>query len=218
MLRFLIERPVDAPIKLLCLGAHCDDIELGCGGTILKWLNEHESVDIHWIVFSAAGERLREAEQSANQFLSAAASKRIEFHAFPDGYFPSAYSAIKDKFEHIKTRAHPDLILTHHLEDRHQDHKLLADLTWNTFRNHLILEYEIPKYEGDLGKPNLFVQLDKATCLSKARLIYENFPSQRARDWFDEETILSLARIRGIESKSPSQFAEAFHCRKLVIG
>jgi LmbE family N-acetylglucosaminyl deacetylase len=202
---------------VLCLGAHCDDIEIGCGGTILRLLREEPGCEIYWKVFSSTPLRKREALKSAGLFLNGAKSKRLVINSYRDSYFPSLYGRIKAEFERLKKEFAPDLVLTHYRHDLHQDHRLISELTWNTFRSHLILEYETPKYDGDLGTPNLFVKLDRRTSECKAKYLCESFASQRTKQWFTAETFLALQRLRGIESNSPDGFAEGFHCRKLVV-
>jgi len=204
------------PLKVLCLGAHSDDIEIGCGGTILRLLAGPQEIDIDWVVFGAGSKREQEARASATLFLSQAKSKNIIVKNFRDGYFPFQGTQIKDYFEELKTTT-PDLILTHCRKDAHQDHRLIEELTWNTFRNHFILEYEIPKYDGDLGHPNVFVPLDQGFYKKKIRYLMEAFETQRSKRWFGEETFLALMRLRGMECVSPSGYAEAFYCRKLVL-
>jgi LmbE family N-acetylglucosaminyl deacetylase len=203
--------------RVLCLGAHCDDIEIGCGGTVLRLLREEPGCEIYWKVFSSTPIRKREAVKSAGLFLAGAKSKKLVINSFRDSYFPSLYGRIKAEFEKLKKEFAPDLILTHYRHDLHQDHRLVSELTWNTFRSHLILEYEIPKYDGDLGAPNFFVGLDRRTSECKAKYICDSFASQRTKHWFTAETFLALLRLRGIEANSPDGFAEGFHCRKLVV-
>jgi LmbE family N-acetylglucosaminyl deacetylase len=217
MLELSLRKPAGAPIRLLCLGAHSDDIEIGCGGTILTLLAQFDDVEVHWIVFSASEARAGEARTSARAFLSRARKQQVRVHDFRDGFFPYLGGQIKDQFELLKEELSPDLVFTHHRDDRHQDHRLISDLTWNTFRNHFILEYEIPKYDGDLGAPNFFVPLLPAVCSRKIQLIIESFVSQRRRQWFDEETFLAILRLRGMEASAPSRFAEAFYARKTVL-
>ncbi len=207
----------ETPRTILCLGAHSDDLEIGCGGALLKWCAENPNLDVHWAVFSAHGARAREAKTSAGKFLRRAKSRNLHFHDFRDGFFPHEGGRLKAAFEELKGRVSPDLILTHHRHDRHQDHRMVCELTWNTWRNHLVLEYEIPKYDADLGKPNVFVPLSKAQCKRKIALLTASFPSQRGRQWFDEETFGSLLRLRGLECNSPTRYAEAFHAEKLVL-
>jgi LmbE family N-acetylglucosaminyl deacetylase len=204
-----------SPLKVLCLGSHSDDIEIGCGGTILRLLSELR-VDIVWIVFGASDERKREACKSAELFLGHANSKEIVIRNFRDGFFPFEGARIKDYFEELKLMS-PQLIFTHNRKDAHQDHRLIAELTWNTFRNHIVLEYEIPKYDGDLGQPNLFVPLNQQFYEKKVRYLMDTFATQRSKSWFDKETFLGLMRLRGMECVAPSGYAEAFYCRKLVI-
>jgi LmbE family N-acetylglucosaminyl deacetylase len=202
---------------VLCLGAHADDIEIGCGGTILKLLETHAGLDIRWIVFSAAEDRAREVQHSAEQFLAGAQSLIIETLRFKDSYFPYQGADIKDYFEKIKPNIAPDLIFTHYRHDLHQDHRLISELTWNTFRNHLILEYEVPKWDGDMGAPNVFVPLTEAQYRHKVRYLLDNFQSQAGRPWFCEELFLSLLRLRGMECNAPSGHAEAFYARKISL-
>jgi LmbE family N-acetylglucosaminyl deacetylase len=200
---------------VLCLGAHADDIEIGCGGTILKLVARYPHAKFHWVVFSAAEVRKDEAEASASRFLAGAASSTIEVWSFRDGYFPYVGTNIKDFFEDLKREINPDLILTHHGRDLHQDHRLLSELTWNTFRDHVILEYEIPKYDGGLGSPNLFVPLTTSEKERKIELLLASFPSQTARSWFTQSTFDGIMRLRGVESNSPSGYSEGFYCRKV---
>jgi LmbE family N-acetylglucosaminyl deacetylase len=206
-----------APLHILCLGSHADDMEIGCGGTLLKLIESYRNVSVNWVVFSASETRASEAQTSAMKFLEGAAQKTVDVEAFRDGFFPYVGSDIKQYFEDLKGRCSPDLIFTHYRDDRHQDHRLISDLTWNTFRNHFILEYEIPKYDGDLGSPNVFVHLDEAICRRKVRGIIDAFQTQRNHHWFTEETFMSLLRLRGIESAAPDGYAEGFFCRKAVM-
>jgi LmbE family N-acetylglucosaminyl deacetylase len=206
----------NAPLKILCLGAHSDDIEIGCGGLILDILRRHKRVEVDWIVFSAPVAREREARRSAALFLRGARRTRVAIHRFRDGFFPYEGGDIKGIFEALKTAA-PDLVLTHYRDDRHQDHRVLSDLTWNTFRNHLILEYEIPKFDGDLGAPNCFVPLKRSTCARKVRYLTSVFGTQRDKHWFSEETFMGLMRLRGMECRASDGYAEAFYARKVVL-
>ena len=204
------------PLRLLCIGAHSDDIEIGCGGTILRLLQEYPQMEIHWVVLGATGQRAIEAVESANLFLVNARQKAIIIREFRDGFFPYIGAEIKDFFEELKRQVSPDLILTHHRQDLHQDHRLVSELTWNTFRNHLILEYEIVKYDGDLGTPNLFVHLNDLICHHKIQNILKCFSSQKDKPWFTEDAFLSILRLRGLESNAPDKYAESFYCRKIV--
>lgn len=213
----MIQLRFDQIRTILCIGAHADDIEIGCGGTILKLLNQFSDIRVCWAVLSGDEQRAEEARRSAEQFLAAAAQSEVHVESFRDGYFPYVGAPIKDYFFELREQVAPDLIFTHRREDLHQDHRLVAELTWNTFRDHLILEYEIHKYEGDLGHPNLLVPLDAVTCQRKIEAILHNFPSQHDREWFSGETFWSLLRMRGIEAGSAATFAEAFHCRKMIL-
>jgi LmbE family N-acetylglucosaminyl deacetylase len=205
-------------LSVLCLGAHSDDLEIGCGGTVLDLLQQRNDVSIHWIVFSGSAERAREARCSAQHFLRGAYDVKIDILSFRDGFFPFVGADIKEVFEQIKGTTAPDLIFTHQNEDRHQDHRLISQLTWNTFRNHLVLEYEIPKYDGGLTTPNLYVQLSEQARERKHGLLMEWFATQRDKRWFSRETFDALMRLRGIECASPTGYAEGFHLRKTVLG
>ena len=203
--------------KLLCLGAHSDDIEIGCGGTILRLLDEFPGISIHWIVFGASGQRAREATRSAEAFLKDARSQTIEVKGFRDGYLPYIGGEVKDVFEGLKAGPPPDLILTHYRHDLHQDHRLICELTWNTFRDHLIWEYEVPKYDGDLGTPNLYVSLTGEMCRRKTDHLMKHFRTQRSKRWFTRDVFMGLMRLRGIEAAGPHPYAEAFYGRKVLI-
>jgi LmbE family N-acetylglucosaminyl deacetylase len=205
------------PLTVMAIGAHPDDIEIGCGGTILSWVAAKRITFAWWVVLTAPGERADEARTGCDAFLSHDVERRLIVERFRDGFLPHAGPPLKELFERLRSMADPDVVLTHHRDDLHQDHRLANELTWNTFRDHLILEYEIPKYDGDLGSPNLFVELPRAVCEEKADRIAAAFPSQAEKHWFGRETILSLGRIRGIESRSRTGFAEAFHARKIVV-
>ena len=206
-----------APLEILCLGAHCDDLEIGCGGTVLRLLGERPGSRVHWVVFASNPERAEEARAAAGSFLERAGERHVDIRSFRESYFPYVAADIKDYFEQIKARVRPDLVLCHHRHDLHQDHRIIAELTWNTFRNHVIAEYEIPKYEGDLGTPNVFVPLSREIAERKVELLLRHFPSQAARTWFRPETFQGLMSIRGIECAAPEGRAEAFHARKLVL-
>lgn len=202
------------PIQILALGAHSDDIEIGAGGAILQWIATRAEVHVHWCVLSTNTARAAEAETSAIDFLKGAASSRIELESFRDGYFPYDGAKLKDWFEGLRRRVDPDLILTHRAGDAHQDHREVSQITWNTFRNHQILEYEIPKWDGDFCQPNIYVPLDAAVLDRKVALLMQHFATQRSKDWFDAETFRGLARLRGIECRAPTSHAEGFMMRK----
>lgn len=203
--------------QILCLGAHSDDIEIGCGGTILKLLKTYPNARVTWVVFSGKGSRVDEAQASAESFLAGIEEKQIFVKDFRDGFFPYTGAEIKDYFETLKPLSEPDIIFTHYREDRHQDHRVISDLTWNTFRDHFILEYEIPKFDGDLGSPNFYMHLDREICQEKVALLIKHFGTQANKHWFTEETFLAILRLRGIECRAPEQYAEAFYGRKIVL-
>ena len=209
--------PTTSPLKVLCLGAHSDDIEIGCGGLILTLVGGATPVDVTWVVFSAPAGRQREARRGAAAFLRGAAHTRVMIEQFTDGHFPYEGAAIKAVFEVLKRETAPDLVLVHYRDDRHQDHRVLSDLAYNTFRDHLILEYEIPKFDGDLGSPNCFIPLGRATCALKVKHLRNVFASQRDKHWFSADTFMALMRLRGMECRAASGYAEAFYGRKVVI-
>ena len=216
MLEIKLFESNDKP-KILCLGAHSDDIEIGCGGTILRFIEAAPKAQFRWIVFSGNENRNREAQQSASAFLNEIESKQIDIYNFRESYFPFIGAEIKDCFEKTKQEFSPDIIFTHCNNDAHQDHILISQLTWNTFRNHFIMEYEIPKYDGDLGTPNLYVHLDESLVQRKTDFLCDFFKTQKEKLWFSEKNFRSIMSIRGIESNSPTSYAEAFYCRKMVF-
>jgi LmbE family N-acetylglucosaminyl deacetylase len=204
-------------LDLLCLGAHSDDLEIGCAGTLLRWLAEVPEVHVTWVVLSAPGERATEARRSARALLKGAASVELVIGDFTDAQFPAELPRLKAFLAALGQRARPDVVLTHRLEDRHQDHRTVAELTWQTWRDHLILEYEIPKYEGDLGQPNVYVPLPAALAQRKVRHLMRHFGSQRGKGWFNEATFRGLMALRAIECRAPDGQAEALHARKVVL-
>jgi LmbE family N-acetylglucosaminyl deacetylase len=204
-------------LSVLCLGAHADDIEIGAGGTLLGWIASGVQLDVHWCVLSAEGARAAEAQGSAGAFLAGATGMRIELAQFKDSHFPYQGSDIKVWLENLKGRVTPDLILTHRRDDAHQDHRELCQLTWNAFRDHIILEYEIPKWDGDIGQPNVYVPLTAQLLDRKVELLRRHFATQRSKDWFGVETFRGLARLRGMECRAPEGYAEAFTARKITL-
>lgn len=206
-----------SPKKILCLGAHCDDIEIGCGGALLKLIGTIKDVHVYWVVFSSDERREKEAVNSANDFLKSLKKKTIVIKRFRNSFFPYCGAEIKEYFEQLTKEFSPDIIFTHFRNDLHQDHRLISELTWNTFRNHLILEYEIPKYDGDFGSPNFFIQFDETISLNKIGKIMKYFKSQSDKAWFTRDTFLSILRLRGVESNAPEKYAEGFYCRKIIL-
>jgi LmbE family N-acetylglucosaminyl deacetylase len=217
MIQLSLAKKDSQPLEILCLGCHSDDIEIGCGGSILKMAKQHPEAIFHWVVFSAIGAREAEARRAASMFVEAHRLRGPILKAFPDGFMPFNGGEIKAVFEELKREISPDVIFTHNRKDAHQDHRLIAELTCNTWRDHFILEYEIPKYDGDLGQPSVFVPLEEDSYKSKVRFLMEAFESQRSKRWFQPETFLSLMRLRGMECNAPSGYAEAFYGRKLVL-
>ena len=204
------------PLRLLCLGAHCDDIEIGAGGTILRLLAERE-VDVRWHVFTSEPARALEARASAEAFLGGARRSEVSVGELPASFLPAHFADLKQSFFELRQSFTPDLILTHHLADRHQDHRMVAELTWQTYRDHTTFAYEIPKYEGDLGQPNLYVPLSREQADAKVAAILASFPSQASHSWFDADTFQAMLRLRGLECNAASGRAEAFHAPKLVL-
>ena len=217
MIRFALDPGRTAPLSILCLGAHSDDLEIGCGATLLRLKREMRDLRVHWVVFAAGGERAEEARRGAGRVLEGLAHAEVELHDHRDGYFPECWGTIKDRFEALKSVVSPDVIFTHWGNDAHQDHRIISELTWNTWRDHLVLEYEVPKYDGDLGRPNLFVPIDAEIANEKVALLHECFASQTKRAWFSEETFLGLMRVRAVEAQCADRYAEAFHLRKALL-
>ena len=204
-------------MSVLCLGAHSDDIEIGAGATLLSMQERGVRLDVQWCVLSGGGERESEARASAADFLAGAESAQIEVMSFKDSFFPEQGDAIKSWFAALRDRVNPDLVLTHRRGDAHQDHRQVCRLTWNTFRDHAILEYEIPKWDGDMGKPNLYMPISAKILKRKVDLLITHFGSQRSKQWFDAETFFGLARLRGMECRAPERYAESFFGHKLAL-
>jgi LmbE family N-acetylglucosaminyl deacetylase len=212
-----LARPGDR-LSVLCLGAHADDIEIGAGGTLLTWIANGAHLDVLWCVLSASGPRADEAYNSASRLLEGAASVEIRLAEFRDGFFPNDGGRIKQWMEELKPLQRPDVIFTHRGDDAHQDHREISHLTWNTYRDQLILEYEVPKWDGDLGRPNMYSALPVAILDRKIELLMASFATQRSKDWFDPQVFRGLARLRGMECRAPDGYAEAFHLRKGLLG
>lgn len=205
------------PLQILALGAHCDDIDIGCGGAMLSLLERHPGAHVTWVVMGSNPVRERELRASARRFLRRAGKHQVIAHTFRDGFFPAHFAAIKQEFEALKRLPDPDLVFSHQRGDLHQDHRVVAELTWNTFRNHLILEYEIPKYEGGLTTPSVYVALTPAQVERKIAILWAAYATQRAKRWFTDETFRAMMRLRGIESGGESGWAEGFHASKLLL-
>jgi LmbE family N-acetylglucosaminyl deacetylase len=206
-----------APMRVLCVGAHCDDVEIGCGGTVRALQQRERRTTIDWLVLSGDAERRAETRRAMHRLVRPASRGELLFGDFPDGRFPSAYAPIKDFFESLKRRPSPDLILCHERDDRHQDHRVVNEMIWSTFRDHLVLEYEIPKWDSGLGQPNVYVALTRRDAAAKIDALLDAYRSQASRDWFTRDTFLAMLRLRGLECRSPSGYAEAFHARKLLF-
>ncbi len=217
MLRIPLFHDGDEPRRILALGAHADDIEIGCGGTLLTLTTEYPGTEVRWVVFCSTPARANEAQASAAAFLVNVPRKEIIVKDFRDGFLPYLGASVKESFEELKHGFAPDVIFTHYRDDRHQDHRLVSELTWNTWRNHLVLEYEIPKYDGDLGAPNTFFDLPAATLHRKIDLVLQHFGSQAGKHWLTRDLLHGLARVRGMECAAPDGVAEAFYARKVVF-
>jgi LmbE family N-acetylglucosaminyl deacetylase len=202
---------------VLCLGAHCDDIEIGCAGALMTLSERHPLLKMHWVVFTAEGQREAETRAAAQRLARRPDQITVEVHALRPSWLPTRWGEAKEVMESVRRRWQPHMIFTHRLEDRHQDHRTIAELTWNSFRDHLVLEYEISKYEGDLGQPNLYVPLSRRVAEAKVNMLMQCFPSQHGHDWFDADTFNGLMRLRGLECRAPERYAEAFHARKLIL-
>jgi LmbE family N-acetylglucosaminyl deacetylase len=218
MLGFLLGRAVTSPVRVLAIGAHPDDIEIGCSGTLLRLLEQSAVSEVCWVVLSGRDGRAEEARASADALLAGVAQREVILRDFDDGFFPYDGRELKSFFEALKRDFSPEVVFTHQRSDLHQDHRVTCELTWNTFRDHLILEYEVPKYDGDMGAPNLFVALEDALCRRKIAHLMTHFGSQVSRRWFREDLFSGLLRLRGMECNSPTSFAEGFYCRKAVLG
>jgi LmbE family N-acetylglucosaminyl deacetylase len=217
MLPLLLGRPEASAVRALAIGAHPDDVEIGCGGTIMKLIEESAISEVRWVVLSGEGERSQEARRSAEAILERVPGSEVVICDFLDGFFPYEGRRIKEFFEELKVDFAPDLVFTHQRNDLHQDHRLTCELTWNTFRDHLILEYEVPKYDGDMGAPNTFVPLSESLAERKIGHLMDHFASQRSKHWFQEDLFRSILRLRGMECNSASSHAESFFCRKSVL-
>ncbi len=214
----MIECNLDGVKRVLCLGAHSDDIEIGCGGTVLRLIEQSRNIEFYWLVLSSNPQRAKEAKRSANALLRGAGRATVVVNSFRDGFLPYIGAPVKECFEELKKSFAPDVIFTHFGQDLHQDHRMVCELTWNTFRNHFILEYEIPKYDADLCSPNLFVPLSDAIARKKVNYLMRYFGTQRNKQWFSKDLFYGLMRLRSIEIASPTQHAEGFYGRKVLLG
>jgi LmbE family N-acetylglucosaminyl deacetylase len=203
--------------RVLAVGCHADDIEIGCGGALLTLTRALPGLEVTWLVLSAVDDREREARESAAAFLAGAAETSVEVHAFRDSFLPYLAAEVKEVFVELSRRVQPQVVFTHTREDFHQDHRFAWELTWSAFRDSIILEYEVPKVDGDLGRPNVYVPLLEAVAQEKIELLHRHFPSQTGRQWFDDDTFRGLMRLRGMEANAEERFAEAFTCRKLPL-
>ena len=216
MLGLTLATSSNSALEILCIGAHCDDIEIGCGGTVIVLQQRYPRCKLHLLVLTSTASRRQEAEAAAKALIKVSARGEMRICEFQDGLLPAHLSEVKAEFERMKKAIAPGLVLTHHGLDRHQDHRLVSDITWQTFRDHMIWEYEIPKFDGDLVTPNMYVPLSSALAQRKINLIMRAFSSQHAKPWFKAENLEAMMRLRGLESRAASGYAEGFHCRKLV--
>jgi LmbE family N-acetylglucosaminyl deacetylase len=215
MLDLIVDLPKEQPLRVLCVGAHCDDIEIGCGATLHALQSRGQKPVIDWVVLSGTKERRKETERAMHMLVRPRSRGKLQFGNFPDGRFPAAYAEIKSLCESLKNKPHPDLILCHERDDRHQDHRVVNEMIWSTFRDHLVLEYEVPKWDGGLGQPNIYVPVDAKDADAKVDALMKSYPSQAGRHWYTRDTFMAILRLRGLECRSPSGYAEAFHGRKL---
>ena len=216
MLGLTFGKPNGSALEILCIGAHCDDIEIGCAGTVIAIQQRYPQCKVHVLILTSTPARRTEADAAAKALVKVSARGEVRIGALPDGLLPAHLPALKAEFERMKKAVNPDLVLTHHVLDRHQDHRLISDVTWQTFRDHMIWEYEIPKFDGDLATPNMYVPLSAALAARKIALVMRAFPSQQSKPWFKAENLEAIMRLRGLESRAPSGYAEGFHCRKLL--
>jgi LmbE family N-acetylglucosaminyl deacetylase len=215
MLDLILDSARRRALRVLCAGAHCDDIEIGCAGTLLALQARRRRVVVDWVVFSGDAKRRAETALAMRMLVRPASRGRLLFGGFADGRFPAAYGEVKDFCERLKRRPAPDLILCHERDDRHQDHRVVNEVIWNTFRDHVVLEYEIPKWDGGLGQPNVYVPVSAAQARAKVNALLKAYGTQKARSWFTRDTFMAMLRLRGVECRSPTGYAEAFHGRKL---
>jgi len=197
------------------IGAHSDDIEIGAGGLLMRLVRESPGVEITYVILSGDATRHNEARNAAAAFTHGCGKLDLRLASFTDRFFPAEQTQIKKYFDQLKLNTSPQLVICHKASDKHQDHRVVNELVYNTFRAHSILEYEIPKWDGDLSTPNLYVPLSDEIATQKAELLMEHFGSQRSKHWFDLETFRGLMRIRGIECNA--KYAEGFHVRKMVV-
>ncbi len=214
MLDLVANLPARRTARILCVGAHCDDIEIGCSGALQVLLKRRPNAVVDWVVLSGTPERRKEARDSMMRLIRPRQRGVLQFGDFPDGQFPAHYGPIKELFESLKQLPAPQLVFCHERSDRHQDHRFVNEMVWNTFRDHLVLEYEVPKWDGGLGEPNLYVPVSAQQLRAKVKHLLAAYASQRRRDWFTSETFVALARLRGIECRAPGGYAEAFYLRK----
>lgn len=207
----------DRPLRVLCIGAHCDDIEIGCGATLATLARGEAEAVVDWVILSGTEQRQGESRAAMRALLGDAARGQLLFGDFEDGRFPAEYGRLKDFFEELKSLEVPDLILTHERDDRHQDHRICNEMVWSTFRDQVVLEFEIPKWDGGLGNPSVYVPVTREAAGLKVDALLSCHGSQRHRDWFTRSTFESLMRLRGIECRATAGLAEAFHARKLVL-
>lgn len=206
----------DRALQIVCIGAHCDDIEIGCGGSLVALSQAYPLSHFHCWVFSGNAARAAESRACLTQLLDA---ERFTLQVFDhrDGYFPAQWAQVKERLATLSQTINADLVFTHTARESHQDHRVLAELTWNHFRRHTVLEYEIAKYEGDLGRANFYIPLSTEQFEAKLSALLSAFPSQASKGWFTRNTFEAIARLRGVESHATSGYAEAFRARKSVL-
>jgi len=209
-----LETPAGRPLSILAIGAHPDDIEIGAGGTLLSLAAACPGLQARYLVLTGTAERHEEARSAASAFLPAT-DVHIDLHELPEGRFPAVWARVKDALEDVARSCSPDLILAPSRADAHQDHRTIGEIVPTVFRDQLYLGYEIPKWDGDLSQPSMYLPLSADVARRKVELLHKCFPSQRVRDWWDDEVFLGMARLRGMECRAP--YAEAFTCTKSAI-
>ncbi len=214
MLGLELAKPDGRPLSVLVVGAHPDDIEIGAGGTLLNLSDSQPGLRVHYVVLTGTPQRQEEARAAAESFLSGA-DLTVDLHALPEGRLPAVWADVKDVLEDVARTCAPDLILAPSSHDAHQDHRTIGEIIPTVFRDGLSLSYEIPKWDGDFGRPSLYVALSSQTARRKVELLHKCYPSQSARDWWDDEVFLGLARLRGMECRAG--YAEGFTCSKATL-
>jgi LmbE family N-acetylglucosaminyl deacetylase len=214
MLPLRLVTPEHSPLSVLAVGAHPDDIEIGAGGALFGLAEGHPGMRVSYVVLTGSPERHREARNAADAFFPSA-DLSVQLYDLPEGRLPTVWGHVKEALEDVAKSCTPDLVIAPSAADAHQDHRTIAEIVPTVFRDQLYLGYEIPKWDGDLTRPSVYLPMSADAARRKVALLHGCFPSQRHRDWWDEEVFLGLARLRGMECRAP--YAEAFTCKKAVV-